>query len=112
MKRKNISAREFPVESAFARSRREREREATVAPPALLYYFPSSSVSCNLSHFFSHFYISAVIKKQKKEISESVVEDDDANRERERKIGVTVRTLEVSFAEATVEVKENIFLLL
>ena len=50
-----------------------------------------------------------MIKKQKKEISESVVEDDDANRERERKIGVTVRTLEVSFAEATVEVKENIF---
>jgi len=105
LKEKNISAREFPVESAFARSR--REREAKVAPRFYI-SIKSSGLSCNLSHFFSQF-LSAAIKKQNKKISESVVEDAHANRERVRKIGSTVRTLEVSFAEATVEVKENIF---
>ena len=86
-----------------------REREAKVAPRFYI-SIKSSGLSCNLSHFFSQF-LSAAIKKQNKKISESVVEDAHANRERVRKIGSTVRTLEVSFAEATVEVKENIFFL-
>jgi len=85
-----------------------RERERPKSPRAFI--FPSNHpVSRAISATFSPNFLSAAIKKQNKKISESVVENANANRERARKIGSTVRTLEVSFAEATVEVKENIF---